>query len=946
MEPVTIIGGILAAGASGLGIGAGLRLIPTALQASRDLRQWKMSPEAQIEQRIAAQRKNGAKLAKPQGRKRASAIVGLYEDALRLANGSYARVYDFPLQATMLADDYVTDRRCDDLGAMLTAEMPPGTVMQFRYAVGPDPGRAIAEHLNARNYSRVFMPASRLHDLKVDFYKAFADQSGFRYEKASVTVTVPVTEVGDDTGKGLSAFIPAVSAEIKRRGVKNISGTVSSSWAENADDGVVRRINEQEQEAFDKAEAKFRLLEMQSPLPLRRLSRDHLKEAVYKGHVLSSRSVPKLPEIPGYDIRDSLCSESIEDRGWYVMHGSQPVAIVSMFTPGQPHVLADATRALTAHRDLTFRHTLVAEFIYLDRRKAKKQIDKRIRQVKRTNNKADGRKNMTPEARASLTDLENVREHITGSREALIQMRFYALVYGEPARTRAQLKAALKQLDDNCDRVVTAMQSIDGVEAAREEPASLHCLYPQTLIGEASSKPTGREITEVAHSLAAFIPTESAWGGSARPHSLFSTASGRLIGLNLWDKSARSKIKSPLVLILGEPGSGKTTTTACIINDSLSTVPDLRVCAVDIGGSLAPHADVVGARYLRFQIGDNRTINIWDYPELVEGVMADDEHISLIVLDAMTLAHVKPDDETASDVLTKAVTQVLKNFVKRNGAGKPKHEPRHAHLVAMLESYDYDDDALNSRARALALALSKFVGNPYLDAPTHPDFCIESPYDVYEIDSLDAFPPDVKVTLANRVAARAIRSIGRLKSDGTRTPVMLAFVEVWKIIKYYPDMLRVIQKGARTQRRDNGVTILETHTYDDFTGIHDITKTAGVKLIGKQNGDFSTLVSDTGISPRAVEAVNAIKNVDGVYTQWVLVLGSGNDQTIEMLQCDLSPAELWTFTTNPDERNARARVVALRPEWGMADVVGWLAERYPRGLVSHGLIGIDEALLA
>ena len=945
MEPITIIGGILAAGASGLGVGAGLRLVPVALRAGRDLRQWKETPEAQIEQRIAAQRKSQVSLAKPQGRKRASSIVGLYEDALRLANGSYARVYEFPLQATMLADDPVSDRRCDELGGMLTAGMPPGTIVQFRYAVGPDPGRAIAEHLQARDYYRTYAPACRLHDLKVDFYKALADARAFRHEKASVTVTVPVKQEGDQTSNGLSAFIPAVSSEIKRRGIRNVSGAVSACRSETADDGVVRRIVNQEQEAFDKAERAFRFFELQSPVPLCRLSRNQLTEAVYKGHVLGARSVPVLPAAPGYDIRDYLCGETIEGRGWYVMHGSTPVAIVSMFTPGHPHVVADATRALTAHRDLTFRHTLVAEFIYLDRRKAQKQIDKRIRQVKRTNNKADGRKGMTPEARAALTDLENVRDHITGSREALIQMRFYAIVYGDPARTRAELKDSLKRLDENCDQLVTAMQSIEGVEAAREEPASLHCLYSQTLIGEANSKPTGREITEVAHSLAAFIPTESAWVGSARPVSLFSTASGRLVGLNLWDKSARSKIKSPLVLILGEPGSGKTTTTACIINDSLATVPDLRVCAVDIGGSLAPHARTVGARYLRFSLNDPCTINIWDYPELTEGEMADDEHISLIVLDAMTLAHVKPDDETAADVLTKAVTQVLKNFVKRNGAGKAKCEPRHAHLVAMLESYDYDDDALNARARSLALALGKYIGNQYLDAPTHPDFCIETPYDVYEIDSLDAFPPDVKMTLANRVAARAIRLIGRLKSDGTRTPVLLAFVEVWKIIRYYPDMLRVIQKGARTNRKENGVTILETHTYDDFTGIHDITKTAGVKLIGKQNGDFSRLVADTGLSPRAVEAINAIKNADGVYTQWVLVLGSGNDQMVKMIHCDLSPAELWTFTTNPDEHNARARVAALRPEWMMAEVIGWLAEHYPRGLVSQGLVGIDESLL-
>jgi hypothetical protein len=60
---------------------------------------------------------------------------------------------------------------------------------------------------------------------------------------------------------------------------------------------------------------------------------------------------------------------------------------------------------------------------------------------------------------------------------------------------------------------------------------------------------------------------------------------------------------------------------------------------------------------------------------------------------------------------------------------------------------------------------------------------------------------------------------------------------------------------------------------------------------------------------------------------------------------DLSPAELWTFTTNPNERNARARVSALRPDWLLGDVIEWLAAVYPRGLAAAGLVEIHEGLL-
>jgi len=139
--------------------------------------------------------------------------------------------------------------------------------------------------------------------------------------------------------------------------------------------------------------------------------------------------------------------------------------------------------------------------------------------------------------------------------------------------------------------------------------------------------------------------------------------------------------------------------------------------------------------------------------------------------------------------------------------------------------------------------------------------------------------------------------------------------------------------------------MLATHTYEDFNNIHDVTKTAGCKIIGKQNGDYSRLVADSNLSERAVAAINTIKNVDGEYTQWLLVMGSGHDQIVETIQCDLSPAELWTFTTNAYERDARARVAYLKPEWMQADVIAWLAERYPRGLAAHGLIEIDESPL-
>jgi hypothetical protein len=944
MDPMTIIGGIMTATGAGLGLGVGARLLPIGLRARHDLRKMKASPNATGHRRIAEVEERRQRLARPAGRQRDSSIVGIYEDTLRHTDGAYTRGYEAELAATMLAPDSVVEAHYDELARMLAVEKPPGTVIQFRFSSGPDPGRAIAIHLKARGDKALTHPeASLLHALNLDFYKTVAESRAYRHGKLSVWVRVPVRQAGDATSKGLSAFIPAVGREIRKQGLSHLARAVRSSYTATRDDGVVRRIVEDERAAREQAEKAFRLVERECPLALRRFDRNELWEAIYLGHRQNAKAVPIIPDQPGFDVRDYLCGETIDGDGWYVMHGSHPACIVSMFVPPQPAVSADALRALTLHPGLTFRHTLVVEYVTLDQRKAVKRLDRRIRQVRRTHIRADGRHRQTPEARAALVDLESVRDHITGSREALIQARFYAIIYADPARTRAELQQSLRELDHYSEQMVTAMQSIPGVEAAREEPASLRSLYHRCLVGEADARPTGREFTEVAHSLAALAPSESAWEGARRPHTLCSTPTGRLIGFDLFD---RARISSPLVSVLGQPGSGKSTMMARMINDVLASLPEARVRAVDFGGSLAPHVDITRGRHLRFSIEDTRTINIWDYPGLEHGEMPNETEIALVVIDAMKLARVKPDDNIAEDILTNVVTEVFKNEVPRNGADRPKHEPTHSHLLAMLETYPFQSQAVRDRAATLALALEKYRNHPWLDAPTHPDFAVDSPYDVYELDSLDAFPQDVRETLANRVAARVVRSIGQLKADNTRTPTLLIFDEVWKIVQYYPGILRVIQKGARTGRRENAVTVLATHTYEDFTGLHDITKTAGVKIIGKQIGDYSRLVADAGLSENAAAAVSAIKNVAGHYAQYVLVIGAGQDQTVEMIQMDLSPAELWTFTTNPYERNARARVSSLRPQWPLADVIAWLAAIYPRGLASEGLVEIDESQLA
>ena len=132
--------------------------------------------------------------------------------------------YEAELQPTMLASDSVVESRYDELARMLAVEKPPGTVIQFRFSSGPDPGRAIATHLMARGDGVLTHPeASLLHAMNLDFYKTVAESRVYRHGKLSVWVRVPVRQAGDATSKGLSAFIPAVGHEIRKQGVSRLA---------------------------------------------------------------------------------------------------------------------------------------------------------------------------------------------------------------------------------------------------------------------------------------------------------------------------------------------------------------------------------------------------------------------------------------------------------------------------------------------------------------------------------------------------------------------------------------------------------------------------------------------------------------------------------------------------------------------------------------------------
>lgn len=135
---------------------------------------------------------------------------------------------------------------------------------------------------------------------------------------------------------------------------------------------------------------------------------------------------------------------------------------------------------------------------------------------------------------------------------------------------------------------------------------------------------------------------------------------------------------------------------------------------------------------------------------------------------------------------------------------------------------------LHERRETLVLALSNYIGHPWLDTPTHPDYEQKSAFDVFELGSLRDFPQDIKLSRAYRIAAHVARSIGRRRADGTRAPTANLFDGMWEIKEEYPFIFKVLQHAGRKGPKENSITILATHAFEDIEDVASLWKTGNV----------------------------------------------------------------------------------------------------------------------
>ncbi|MBX3295841.1 MAG: hypothetical protein KF762_09025 [Acidobacteria bacterium] len=873
-------------------------------------------------------------------------IAGLDGNIIRYRDGSYGKAYVFDPANSLYVDGNVTEQRIEELKTILIFEKPKNTIIQFRFLNSPDTGEVLRDHLRSRDAESADPIAGVLHATNLSLHEEAIRSGNVMRQTATVWIRVPVRDSAD---KGmLSSLLPSLLRDVKENGIAYFLRSPFLRIRNRESELLVKREMRSEAVCRSKASRVFQSFEANFPrsLQLREMTRPEVFEALFISHRREHRSAPILPKFAFVDIRRYLCSTEIESaRDQFVRHDGTPVSLVSLKTLPNGFVTADVMRYLTATRALGFPHEIVVDLMTTEKQAAKKDLQKRIDRIEGSRNTWLGFRNLKKDAIVIKSDLENLLEQVESDNEEICNLRLNVIVFAGRSKGAKETRKQLELLDERCDAVVSAIRKKIGADAVREDAVRQRALYPRMLAGELSANRTGQELTETADSVIAFVPAETSWRGSKRPHSIFTTPNGQMFGLDLYD---RSLIKSPTVIVTAASGEGKSFLASMLITDIRAHRGKVKVRVMDYRHSFKPICRLFGGRQIEFTEKDPRPINIWNYPYIENGAPPTKRQLAMVLTDILILSKTPKTDAITSAIASTVIDEVYKMALARNGHGRPKFQPTLGHFLDILKSYHWNLGE-ERHANELYLKLNVHRKDPWLNAPTHPEYDEPSMFDVFELSGISSLDEKIRESVGFRISAQIMQEIGEENAQHQKTPILFLCDEMREINRHFPAIQELIAEATVTGRKEGLVTVLFSQAYEHFTGTPeqpnvtgvDLVKNSGVKMIGKQIGGFERLADDCELAHETVAAIRGIRNQYGRYTQWVFVIGSGVDKIVQMAEIRLSPAMLWANTNDTNEANARRLVENIRPDLPPEIVVSWLASKYPSGLTAVGLTGIS-----
>lgn len=343
----------------------------------------------------------------------------------------------------------------------------------------------------------------------------------------------------------------------------------------------------------------------------------------------------------------------------------------------------------------------------------------------------------------------------------------------------------------------------NGADAVREDAARHRAIYPRMLAGELSPRKTGQELVETADSVIALVATEMNWRGFPRPHSVFTTPTGAMFGLDLYD---RTLVKSPTVIVTAASGEGESFLATMLITDIRAHRGQVKVRVMDYRYSFKPICLLFGGRHIEFDETDPKPINIWNYPGIENGNLPTKRQLAMVLTDILILSKMPKTDAVTSAIAATVIDDVYKMAAARNGANRPKFQPVLGHFLHVLKSYHWFD-AQKARADELYLKLNIYRKDPWLNAPTHTDYDTNSMFDVFELSTVSNLDEKARESVGYSISAQIMQEIGEQDDAGQKTPILFICDEVREINKHFPAIQELMAESLRARK------ILEFENY-------------------------------------------------------------------------------------------------------------------------------------
>lgn len=577
---ISLFGGLLSVG---LGLVAGFRFIP-AVRSLSSRTPFNRGSRTQLIENAEA------------GRIFPTEIAGLDGNTIRYRDGSYGKAYIFEPSNSLYIDGYVTEQRIEELKTILKFEKPENTVIQFRFLNSLDTGEVLRAHLSSRNTSTSDPIAGVLQATNLALHEEAIRSGEVMRQTATVWIRVPVRDP-DDKGM-MSSLLPSLSRDISDHGFLRLFRFPLKRIRNRESELMVQREVQNEAACKLKASRVFQSFEANFPrsLQLREMNRIEIFESLFTSHRREHDSFPNLTSSDCVDLRRYLCSTEIETkREQYIRHNGTPASLVSLKTLPNGFVTADIMRYVTATKALGFPHEIVVDLMTTEKQAAKKDLQKRIDRIEGSRNTWLGFRSLKKDAVVIKSDLEGLLEQVEGDNEEICNLRLNVIVFAGRSKGLKETRRQLEILDERCDAIVSAIRKKIGADAIREDAVRQRAIYPRMLAGELSWKPTGQELTETADSVISFVPTETSWRGSRRPHSIFITPNGQMFGLDLYD---RALIKSPTVIVTAASGEGKSFLASMLITDIRSHRGNVKVRVMDYRHSFKPICKLFDGRHI------------------------------------------------------------------------------------------------------------------------------------------------------------------------------------------------------------------------------------------------------------------------------------------------------------------------------------------------------------